>query len=441
VLKDYVIDFTKAHLAALQHVFDYPWTDGRTGRSADGKLAGKASAIYDQIGGYHHRKTKTRRAGLCSIVGPEYLLDEQLLTWERLRRLGVPDVEHMGKALSIDGTDLRVARENARAVSDRHERLLQDGLECSFGYHGPDKAWRGLNGLSLRDVAGGVNLWGRLVPAGDAEHLQLVPMLTDMYDRAAELGLTLNFEYLVGDKGFAQRRVAEDLYYLFGIALVVPWKHGSGKGCDWADNKGVPQCSCEGSPSNMRFESLKEWVGPAKRRKLGLRPGENLRDRILADTKLRHPRIVWRCQSCRTPVETYFHHSPLAHSPLPYKDVHGGRTREQRRYRVRQDLMAARNGSESYNATQKDGGEHPGPAKARWINHIDQARWVYHGRCLTHALQRLVALDGSYRKVLADMEQRGLLDPAQAHQFPLGGLGASAPSAALPTDDVAGDAA
>jgi len=350
-------------------------------------------------------------------VSPDICLQLNLQAFARLRaELGDPDI---GRALLIDGTPIVAPREQ-RASDPAYpveEQYLRRGLSgAEFTTHGGRKTWRGYKLIYLVDIKTGLPLAFVLLSGTRPEWEGLEEMLLKIHEHWERyVGEPWEPEYLVGDAHFDNDRVHRMLEERFAIHPVFPRGTPLGSDWKWHDNEGTPYCAKHG---DMKLKQADDFVGHAKRRAIGLVPGEPA---DLSDARLR-----WSCPTCGIKAETRWHHNPRAYTYLPFKGEHINRIA------MRKALMLRRNMAESLNARLKGRGIGNGGMNVpRWVSTDQEMRWLCYGTSLAFTLQRLAHQIGAYDHACQEADLRELLRPCQPSPTPVATLAGTSSTGGL----------
>lgn len=315
-------------------------------------------------------------------------------------QLGEPDI---GRYLVIDGTAAPAPREQ-RGADPGHpveEAHLRRGLEsATFASHSGRKRWRGYRLIFITDIKTGLPLGFCVLPASrpEWECLQgLLEAIHSKWEQAA--GEPWEPEYLVGDGHFDIEPVHRLLEERFAIHPVFARGIELGREHDWHENEGTPYCAAHG---DMKLVQSQYFVDHAKRRELGLAPGE------AAD--LSQASFRWTCTHPGCPVKatTSWNRNPRAYTFLPRKGEHRSRVA------LRRALMLRRNVSESLNASLKGRGiGNGGMNTPRWVSSDREMLWLCYAFSLSYTLLRLAHETGAYARAHSEADQRGLLVPCE----------------------------
>ncbi|HEX3803197.1 MAG TPA: transposase [Solirubrobacteraceae bacterium] len=329
------------------------------------------------------------------------------------------DGKDIGRYLVLDGTDIPAAREEKPARVPEEEELIRRQLTfATLASHGANKYWRGGLLLCLTDVKSGLVLGFVLVPGNSDE--AALPTLRELLRRIHatwELyaGEPWEPEYLTADSAFNENPLHSMLEAEFAIHPVTPLATNLGSAHAWAENDGTPCCAQHG---DLKHVQNQYFVTHAKRRELGLRPGDE------ADMSKAGAR--WVCTGrinqtaanpegdpCPVKATTRWARNPTAYPFLPHKG-------QSRTYvPLRRALMRRRNVSESTNAKLKGRGIGQGGMNVpRWVRTDNEFRWLVHSTLLAFTLQRLVHENGFYRRSHQEAEERGYLTPSQPSPHP-----------------------
>ncbi|MGH3264697.1 MAG: transposase, partial [Trebonia sp.] len=266
--------------------------------------------------------------------------------------------------------------------------------------HGGRKSWRGYRLIYLTDVKTSLPIGFHLAPAARPEWecvRDLLVRIHELWDQYA--GEPWEPEYLIGDAHFDNEPVHRMLEERFAIHPVFPRAIELGRDHQWHENDGTPACAAHG---DMKLVQSQYFVDHAKRRELGLRPGE------AAD--LSKASFRWACTETDCPVKatTSWDRSPRAYSYLPHRGVHRSRIA------LRTALMLRRNVSESLNASLKGRGIGNGGMNVpRWVSTDKEMAWLCYGTSLTFMLVRLAHETSAYRQAHEEADRRGLLTPCE----------------------------
>lgn len=330
-----------------------------------------------------------------------------------------------GVVWSVDGTALPAPRLQHGTHSKAEELEVEDYQDGSaLGMHHKryedgtsayTKIFRGRRGIILVDGLMGTQaaIGCELPSANRPEKEQLVPCVARSVDLLRQHPFwdqlqKLNF--VVGDGGFADRKVAAELLWRFGVTLCTPYRGNFLKEtAPWADNYGIPQCEHRHSGKvDAALVSVTDWPHPNRRREqfAGTQLGDDLRHEF-GRRASRSPRINYRCTCGR---EWALDPRGLEHiySPLPYRQVqHPAGAID--RYAVRQSLLTSRNRSESINSLAKRRGLGlTGDGVARWLASTSRWQHMVAGRLLSMNLERLVAINGDLDAQAADLRPHQL---------------------------------
>lgn len=364
------------------------------------------AATYDAIGGALRRDGHGRRQGLTDRIDANFF-DKALA--QTARKLAAYAGEGADRALSIDGTLMRICVPQRQSFSQRDEERLNGDFGSGFGTHGKQYV-RGYNVMALvaTSITAPIAVTVEKANLGERGHtLKLLEMVYRYWPDLAP-------EYLVGDRNFdVDWRLYRDLSMRFGINLVAPRKGEKQipKHLQGAFAMGVPVCACSGTPKMMRMHSADGFPTPQKRRELGLRPGEDA-EQLLRQLGHRM-RVRYRCgePGCESkgvdldPRTDYDGEQPNWRfaTRLPHQPIH-------RSYSLREELLAARNGSESvWNAMKLCGIDSSGAMVSRWQNTQAQQEATIKAKALRHSLLKLMERDGTLERIYAEAEAEGYI--------------------------------
>ncbi|MEI2702568.1 MAG: hypothetical protein V9E83_09235 [Baekduia sp.] len=300
------------------------------------------------IGG-ERRSDGLRRPGLCDLISEDFI-DRALV--EVAKRFATYAGEDFDLAVSIDGTRIRASAEQRQSFSDEDEEHIDKGRGTGFSSRGENDALRGYLAVSLNLQSCNIPIAVKVYPANQYETSAAMPLI----DRVYELWDDLAINYLVGDAAFDRdASIYRDLQQRYGITLVARKYHADKMPAHLKERgfeKGVPVCGCsgEGKKSWMKLHKSEGFWPPEKRRKMGLKPGEDAA--ALKRFKKVKQRVCYECERCGLQV-------PYSISeevdwrwalPIPHHPVH------EKRHALRCELMAAHNTVESaWNAMKKSG--------------------------------------------------------------------------------------
>ena len=366
---------------ALGWAYDWPARDGSNRDQ---------SSVYRTL----HSTLLRCNADICLEMNVRALV-------ELRKQLGCSDI---GRYLVIDGTAVPAPREqrssdpNYRAVEEKH---LRRGIEqAAFTTHGGRKTWRGPRLVYLTDVKTNLPIGFNLLPSDRPEYVglgELLERIHELWEKYAQE--PWEPEYLVGDAHFDNENTHRMLEERFAIHPVIPLKDQLGQHHDFWDNKGTPTCAKHG---DMKLIQSQYFVDHAKRRQLGLRPGE--------PADLSQASFRWKCvdTSCPVTAQTSWQKSPRAHPYLPFKGVHRSRVA------LRKALMLRRNASESLNARLKGRGIGNGGMNVpKWVSTDGEMAWLCFGTSVAFTLLRLAHDSGAYESAREEADSHDLLNPCQ----------------------------
>lgn len=364
-------------------------------------------AVCNAIGG-DIRPDRTRRPGLCDLITEDFV-DQALV--EVAKQFTKYAGEDFDIAASIDGTLIRAAADQRQSFSKEDEAHIDRGRGTAYASHGDDEFIRGYLAVALNLHSCNIPIAVKVYPANQYEAATTMPLIERTYDLWDDLAIN----YLVGDAAFdREAEVHRDLQQLYGITLVAQRfdrkkqpPHLAGRGFV----EGIPVCRCMGAEKFMTIVKPEGFWGPAKRAKMGLKPGQDAAP--LKRRKRVKQRICFKCEVCG--LGSSFSVSKLADwrwaSPVPHRPIH------KRRYAIRQELMAYRNGVESaWNAMKKTGPDASGPMVARWTRTEHQNHIYIKMKALRFALLKLLELDGTLSSTYEDAIRSGVLVPLRADE-------------------------
>jgi hypothetical protein len=352
-------------------------------------------------------------------VDPQITIRLNIQALIKLRdEIGDPDI---GRYLLIDGTDIVAPREQSPTDPNYpvEENLRKRGLNgAEFTTHGYFKSWRGYKLIYLVDVKTGLPIAYMLLSGKRAEWQGLRELLLQVHALWQEFaGEPWEPEYLVGDGHFDARDVHEMLEAQFAIHPAFGRGTELGKEHDWHDNEGVPYCVGHGKnpdgtaiKRSMKLVQSEGFVDHAKRRELGLAPGD------AADLKA--ARMRWVCTGvvtnedgtshvCGLKATTHWSKNPRAHTYLPFRGEHN-------RAALRTVLLLRRNMVESLNARLKGRGiGNKGMNVPKWVSEDREMEWLCFATSLSFTLQRLAHLTGTYDAAHQEADSMKLLTPVQ----------------------------
>jgi Transposase DDE domain len=324
---------------------------------------------------------------------------------ELRKLLGDPDI---GRYLVIDGTDIIAPREQrqfdrAHPAEEPHLRGSLKGAD--FASHGGRKFWRGYKLIYLTDVKTSLPVGFMLLSASRPEWEGLAELLTSIHEHwHSEAGEPWEPEYLIGDGHFDNEQVHRILEERFAIHPLFGRGTPVGKNHEWGDNEGTPYCAVHG---DMKLDQAQYFVDHAKRRQLGLKPGE--------PANLSQAGFRWSCVDPACPVRatTNWDKNPRLYTFLPRKGVH------HKRVALRKALMIRRNVSEALNARLKGRGiGNRGMNVPRWVSTDNEMAWLCYATSLAFTLIRLVHETGEYARAHEEAAARDLLTPSQPSLAP-----------------------
>ncbi len=350
-------------------------------------------------------------------------------------------------AVSIDGAVFASSKEPRKSVSELDEDLLNGHMtSATHGTHDEQNWIRGHNIVSLN-----------LIPSGVAENFSLTTMAATetsvvggMLERSFRYHDELmadppegikpedfTIRYLVGDKHFNTKAMCGYLVFNQGIIPAFPWKKDMAKQMEtpdgkptWAENMGVPYCSCGGTKKDMRQEEVNYFPDAAYRAKLSeklvaqgdapLRPGDDVLEAIKKVKGARKPEIRYVCQTCGIgETMTLTRDNVHINTVLPYKNVHmpNGGNQDKDRYLIRKDLLGQRNASETLNSVlRRRGLAANGALKAKWVSNPERLRFLTYGRLWATTMRKLVWFTGALQNSYLEAEELGLLRPSSPEE-------------------------
>jgi hypothetical protein len=446
------LDFTAEARPLLEYAYDEPYFDeedaakapedddrrpqGISENNVSGLINGRPKYNKDGI-----RIPGAYQPGMLNDIDPDFLLDLGVDAWLETGRLYEQRNPRWGRnwgvVMSVDGTRLPLAAEQRQSFSVEDDLELNGRFtldEVAYGYHGPGTGWRGHNGMFLSDALGPMLApVMKLIPANENEAPFVPALLDSFYDRVGADWTRTRF--LLGDREFFHQDLCESLAFRYGLIPLFPWNASeAGKLTPWTSNRGVPYCECTGRRVDMRYLEG-TWFGPKDRHRLGLVPGQDIRD-VLPTRDW--PRVRYECEHCPNSETLWVHKAAHINTWAPLKDVH--RHGRPDRYRLRWDYLSRRGASESLNNSLKYrcfgiGG----PIAARCVKTQRQMLWYAYGRNLSMILERLAYADGSYMRVRDAVIAQGLHKPGLLRRMRDAGMAGHDPLAdsLVPGEDTA----
>lgn len=432
-------DFALKKDDTLQWVYDHPFRAAidqqqETGRSASGTsesnvleaLFGRREWTHKIVGGIKVKDTCTwvTQGAIKRLQPKEYFGELIADSWAELRHrcgLGFGDV-----VLLFDGSKIHINKEQRQGTCPEDEDSLRGLMkDCAFGYHQNTDGWRGYNDLTICDLGLGKPAAMELIPANKSDHQSVRALALKFHVQAeramARLGLDpddLEVNYWVGDSAFCRRDTCYQALFCFGAVPVFGWRKDNAKHADpWADNRGVPQCSCNARTKDMRYHAFEglNLLCKEGRRKYGLQPGEDILPKLREDKDVdKLPRIAFKCPECGTKKRKWVHDAPHIYAYAPYKDVHkeNGKDAERDRYLLREDLLNSRNTAETHNGLLKARGAAPtGPLKPKWVKCKEHLEFLLYGRTWAINMQLLVMINGDLATAWKEIRSLGLHRP------------------------------
>ncbi len=322
----------------------------------------------------------------------------------RTDRKGRPVLRHPKAALALvaDGSFTEGQAQQTPYVDEEHRQIRirhradRDGIRLRvYGSNGRfSRHVVGYKLVSLVCAVTGRCAISTLVPADAHEPDAAIYLL----ERLFALWPECPTQFLVGDKLYGHGLdFLREVLFRFGIDPVFPWR------ADYpTDNdsriKGVPVCTCTGTPRPMTFKQRKgKWWGPAQRQEAGLKrgewtPGEDLGIRY---------EYVCPSGTCKNKTTRPWD-DPRIHTMLP----HAG---EGYHASLRRVLLRQRNVVEChYAALQRLGMQGRGVERPQWANDVE-AYWMLALGSTFLTARRLVFENGLYERAIAECERLQLL--------------------------------
>jgi hypothetical protein len=323
----------------------------------------------------------------------------------RTDRKGQPILKHpkAGLALIADGSftegqapQTPYADEEHRQIRIRHRRD-RDGIRLRV--YGNDGSFsRSVVGYKLVTLVCATTarcVISTVVPADSHEPDVVIYLL----ERLFALWPECPAQYLVGDGLYGHGKdFIREVMFRFGMDPIFPWRADYPK-----DNerriRGVPVCTCTGSPRPMKFKQRKgKWWGPAQRREGGLPRGEQAPGQ---DLGLRYE-YVCPSGTCKSQTTRPWD-DPRIHTFLPH-------TGEGHHASLRRVLLRQRNVVEShYAALQRLGMQGRGVERPQWASDVE-VHWMLALGSTFLTARRLVFENGLYERAVSECEQLHLLD-------------------------------